>query len=506
MSTLTSSYNSDSRRRFWLAALVLSVFFTYSFAGVLYTLLRSWYFNAAYSHGFLVLIISIYLIWNRKEKLALLPVSPNLFAGAPLLLFSLISYLIGDLGGILALQELALIIAFTAIVLLTLGTDFLKNLLFPILYLLFMLTSWDLLTERLHEPFQHISAVIGTELMQFLGVPAYRESVFIELPNITLEVARVCSGVNYLVAVAAIGVPLAYIALNSWKRRVILVVYGLIMAVIANGVRVALIGTLAYYNLSGDLHGPLHTLHAMFVAVAGYVFLFIGVWFLSDRHKEDDSIVNGQVETSIGTTASKPYAKVPYIFAVVTLFIFGSIINFNSPMPTPLERPLSSYYSYVPEWSILHNKGAVAPIKLPGVDAVLLRTFQNESKVKVHLYAGYYEYQVQGKELISYKLNKLHDGASRVLLKSNSDGKKFEVNRAVTETPEGSSTIYFWYETNGTVIASRLMSKVYSSWHSFVDKHTEGALVVVTIDRASGNALEREESAKEFIESVAGRL
>ena len=109
------------------------------------------------------------------------------------------------------------------------------------------------------------------------GYPVYRDGTFIYLPNQTLEVAQVCSGVNYLVAIAAVGIPLAYLSRSTVARRTALVLFGVIVAVIANGVRVALIGFTAYHGLvTGDLHGPGHVFHGMFVAVAGYVALFLG--------------------------------------------------------------------------------------------------------------------------------------------------------------------------------------------------------------------------------------
>ena len=49
----------------------------------------------------------------------------------------------------------------------------------------------------------------------------------------TIEVARACSGVNYLVAVLALGLPLAYLYLRSWWRRVVLIVAALLIAALS---------------------------------------------------------------------------------------------------------------------------------------------------------------------------------------------------------------------------------------------------------------------------------
>ena len=83
-----------------------------------------------------------------------------------------------------------------------------------------------------------------------------------------IEVARACSGVNYLVAVLALGLPLAYLYLRSWWRRGVLIASALLIAAAANSLRVALIGVLVYYDLGAPLHGPAHVLHGLFVSAS----------------------------------------------------------------------------------------------------------------------------------------------------------------------------------------------------------------------------------------------
>ena len=92
-------------------------------------------------------------------------------------------------------------------------------------YLLLMVPLWDGFTEPLHlalpEPVgQHRRARSSRPSAS----PRYRDGDFITLPTLTLEVARACSGVNYLVAVLALGLPLSYLYLRSPWRRVVLIV------------------------------------------------------------------------------------------------------------------------------------------------------------------------------------------------------------------------------------------------------------------------------------------
>ena len=56
----------------WLLVGVLLVLY----AHVLRSLVLQWYNDADYSHGFLVPVLSAYLIWQRRDKLRLIPRQP----------------------------------------------------------------------------------------------------------------------------------------------------------------------------------------------------------------------------------------------------------------------------------------------------------------------------------------------------------------------------------------------------------------------------------------------
>ena len=120
---------------------------------------------------------------------------------------------------------------------------------FALAYLVLMVPFWEGLTEPLHLPFQQLSANLGIRMLHVVGIPSYREGLYLFLPNVTLEVARACSGVNYLVAILALGLPLGYLYLPTVWRRVLLLAMAIGVAAISNSLRVALIGVLSYLEI-----------------------------------------------------------------------------------------------------------------------------------------------------------------------------------------------------------------------------------------------------------------
>ncbi len=298
--------------------------FLVCYAGVIIKLFSVWHTSYIYSYGLLVPFISLYLLLLNKECLKSIKKSPNLIFGAAVLLFSIIILVLGWSTHILSLQAFSLVLSIAGLTLLFFGLKTLTAVWFPIAYLLLMVPFWDRLTEPLNNPLQHFSAVIGTGILNVIGIPVYRSSVFIELPNITLEVARVCSGVNNLIAVVAIAIPLAYLTIQKWTKRILLVGVGVIIAILANSLRVGFIGILAYYGSAGDFHGPYHLLQSMSVSLVGFFGLFIATWILSDKRRISKASPN---KTSINPDEKHDQALIAFITRSTPLLIAtGAII------------------------------------------------------------------------------------------------------------------------------------------------------------------------------------
>ncbi|MBX3330253.1 MAG: exosortase/archaeosortase family protein [Nitrospira sp.] len=262
---------------------ILAGTFLFCYWEVVSALVNQWIANDVYSYAFLIPVISCYMIWLQRERLSAL-----FLAGAPVLGWFVLSsglaaLLMGWAGHLLLVQELSLLLTLSGLVLLFWGVQAFRLLRVPIGYLLFMIPVWGFITDPIQMPARLFSAKVAAAMLQGMGLTLYLHDIYIELPNITLVVAPECSGVNYLFAVAAIGVPIAFFYLKGWKHRLTLLVSALAIAMVANGLRIALIGIVANFQLSTDSHGPLHILQGLFVSVVGYAGIFAVLWLLRRR-------------------------------------------------------------------------------------------------------------------------------------------------------------------------------------------------------------------------------
>lgn len=476
----------------WAAGAAASSFLL-AYAGVLGTLVTQWRGNNEFSHGFLVPFMSLYLLWARRDRLASAGIVPDGALGWPLTALGLAMLVLGQVGGVAALASVSLLVTLTGGVLVAFGRQVLRVAAFPIAFLIFMIPVWSVLTERLHVPFQLLAANGAVALLDLAGIPAHRQGVLIELPNVTLEVARVCSGINYLIAVLAVGVLVACLYLPGWWRRAAVVGFALAVGALSNSVRVALIGALAYQGFEGPLHGPGHFLQAMSVSAAGYLAIFAGLWALAPRG-------SGRREASIGPAASvlprtptRTLRVRPMLVLSAALLLVAGYLGLGSARA--VASSLDGFPAILGDWrTAAAESGALVRFRSEAPDAALARLYRRGVGDVVSLYVAHYDRQVQGREVVSYRTDLLHEGAEVIRL-SVAQGPAFDVNRFMLEADGERYAGVFWYVVAGEPTASRLAVKVRTVWAALRHRRADGALVVVTT-RVSGEGETRAAAAR----------
>jgi exosortase len=99
-------------------------------------------------------------------------------------------------------------------------------------------------------PLQLVASQIAEASLMTVGVPVYREGNVLLLPSAALEVAEACSGLRSLVSLGALSVLLAWATESRTPARVVIVAAAVPVAVLMNGLRVALTG------LASEAWGP----------------------------------------------------------------------------------------------------------------------------------------------------------------------------------------------------------------------------------------------------------
>lgn len=446
-------------------------------------LLDLWSGRDDYSHGYLVPLISGYLAWTRREVLLKVPLEPARCMGALVLGISGLAVLLAQLGGLITPGGVALMGMILGVVLLVTGVKWTKHLLVPIGYLGFCVPILDFVIEPLHWPFQLLTAEMSTKALQGLGVPAFLEGNLIVIPEVTMEVATQCSGASLLIAVAAIGVPLAFLNLRLWWTRVGLLVFGLAVAVVANWARVIVIGL--YAHLGGkEFHGPMHIFQGLSVAWIGFIALFVGLWAFG--RIEDWRIVAMRATPSGPGWAAyrlseglRTQVRRAAWIGVLILVGLAAVMYSTAPISTSLRQDFSYFPNQIGPWRGERIGSDRAFVRVQGAAAELVREYVTmPGREKVQLYVAYVERQGQGKEIINDQTSHLHQQLSHV---SIGDTGSEVVNLGRVDLKHESREVVFWYEDNGQVNTDRRLAKLSMLLNGLLHRRTNGALVVISL-------------------------
>jgi len=472
---------------------------------VIALMIGTWSTNTLYSYGFAVPFIAAYVFWIKSHELRIPPASPDYGLGIPVTLTGVALLAVGQIGALVTLQQISLIVTLTGLLLLLLGREIIRLQWFAVAYLLLMIPIWTIPISHLQDPSRLLSAKIAANLLQITGLPVFRVETNIVLPSHTLTVLRECSGVNQLIALAAMVLPAAYLWLDTNARRMTIVLFAVAISYLSNGVRIALVGWLAVKGLGdGNLNGPAHILQGLAVSAFGY--LAIGACFslLSARKAGGGSQPPAGAYTF---TAVPSIGRRFWLDAAILLVMVGvgAARLAATPKDIGLKQDLRSLESRIADWT-LDSGSKTTSVSFPGIDDdlvdvgsyptvqgerrfesaddELVRVYRNASADRVDLYIGYYHRQEDGKELTGEASTALAAASSDVTLTTESG--PVGIREIVRTKAAGRRGVLFWYEVNGRIVSDSYHLKGYTILDAITRRRTNGAVVMVAWSGAAG--------------------
>jgi len=255
-----------------LAALLLS--FVILYRGVIAKLVNDWWIDDNYSHGFLIVPLALFFIWERRAKLAAARPGGS-WAGLALVLCSIAVLTAGVLGSELFLTRVSMLGTIAGIVLFMFGWELLRKLAFPILFLLLMIPIPAIIFNQVAFPLQLLASRFGEFALVAAGIPVLREGNVIQLANTSLEVAEACSGIRSLISLLTLGIVYGYFTdARIWMRGA-LALATIPVAIVANGIRVAGTGVAAHYYGAEAAQGFFHSFSGWLIFILAFAMLFV---------------------------------------------------------------------------------------------------------------------------------------------------------------------------------------------------------------------------------------
>ncbi len=234
--------------------------------------------DSYYSHGFLIPVIAIFLIWQKKERLMQIPIK-SFGGGFYIFLGGLFLQIISAWWSISFTSGFSFLIVLIGLVLYFFGKKITKEILFPLGFLVFMIPLPLVVIAKINLKMKLFSAHWATLfLSKIMDLVAVRSGSYIKMAHCSLSVDDPCSGLKSLISLLALGAMFAYLIKTSRLKKLIIFLSSVPMALIANAIRVIFLCLVSeIYGTKIAMAGFFHNLSGLLV----FVVAFIGMMFIS---------------------------------------------------------------------------------------------------------------------------------------------------------------------------------------------------------------------------------
>jgi exosortase A len=243
------------------------IFLTLSLACFIYTYHQTflWLYerytnpDSHYSHGFLIPVISGYLIWKKKDQLQNI-VSSNSRIGLVLIALALLIHIASIWTHIFFTSGFSIFLFFVGLSLYLFGPEFTKRISFPLGFLIFMFPLPMGAIGAFSFPLKLMVSNLAASFLNLFGLPIFREGAVVQLAKTTLTIDDPCSGIRSLISLLALGGLIAYISKTSILKKGVLFVAAIPIAIFTNVLRVCAL-ILAAHWWGGNWAMPEHWFH-----------------------------------------------------------------------------------------------------------------------------------------------------------------------------------------------------------------------------------------------------
>ena len=453
-----------------------------------------WSRSDTFAHAFLVPPIVAWLIWRRRAALAARVPSPQAWLLAPMAAAGVL-WLLGDLGGVNAAAQFALVALLVTAVLAVIGLDASRPIWFALGFLFFMVPFGEFMLPQL----MSWTADFTVAALRLSGVPVYRDGLQFVIPSGSWSVVEACSGVRYLIASVMVGALYAHLNYRSTRRRLAFVAVSLAVPIVANWLRAYLIVMIGHLSDNKLAAGVDHLIYGwLFFGVVMFAMFVIGArWIEAPAAQVADASTPARPRPS---NAWWPVAALALVMLALPPWAARSVDTASDGGPVALAVPPAAA-----GWQTKEPTGRALTPSFKLASSTLDQTYAVDSR-EVALHIAYYRHQDARRKLVSSEnLLFANDDRQPVWVAAaagqrdlaRTNGQAFTVRTtrlrsAVNASNSiGDSSRVAWqvYWVNGKLTASDARAKAYAAFDKLSGRGDDGAAIVVsTEDDRKGSA------------------
>lgn len=468
----------------------LAIFF---YAPVMRPLVVEWYEHENFSYGFLIPVIFGYLVLQRRDELLQQRMAPALWGDA-LLIISIFVGLIGAALGEPFLSRLSLVTTFAALVSVMAGWKVFRLLAFPLAYLFLMVPPPYVIVKQVSYYLKMFDAIVSTAVLQLMDVPVYQDFYYLHLPNITLEIADVCSGIASLFAMVALGTIYIYFLPIRSGAKFSVMASVVIFPLVANLIRIILVAASVYYYGPIMLGAFFHHFTGTFTFLLSVgMLLTLGEWL---RRCYPIAVPPRRVLTP-GDVRIKFRDKLECVPILVAIAVLSGGLYVSHGITRPDMQGFHGELQ-IPKKLGEFNRASVNwldPYTDQQAERFLSRIYQKSGSPPIETFIGYRYTQHGIERLSSPKLFFPHGWEyaemSGIKMKESDGMRKIDAVWLLTKKNHLQRLVVFWYQLPDKTLSNDLLFRweVVRRW--LIHGRTDAAVVRLATDLNGSESVER---------------
>lgn len=435
-----------------------------------------WNSSETFAHGYIIVPISLVLIWLRRKSL--MEMAPQPYWPALLALLACgLAWLMADLGEVQVIKQYSFVAMLPIAAVVLLGRRISWAMAFPLFFVLLAVPFGEVFIA----PLIDFTADFTVLALQATGIPVLRDGSSFSIPSGNWSVVEACSGVRYLISSFTLGCLYAYLTYRSFKRQLAFVVLSIIVPIIANGMRAYMIVMIGHLSGMQLAVGVDHIIYGwLFFGLVMFIMFWIGSFW---RENKDDAATESE---RIQAAADAPPAATGKILSAAVAVVvcigiwpaYASYINRANFNPAPVQ--LAALHL---DWQDAPSFTTWRPVFLPA-NTELDRAYQHDGHT-VNLLLKYYRNQSRDSALIS-SVNIMVRDLDESWVKTNFSVREETVaNRQLTvrETqlkgPSGPMVVWHWYWLANRFTANNYVGKILQTREKMLMAGDDGASILV---------------------------
>ena len=501
----TSSIKNYASPHLTLLAIAAVLVSIATFSQALMELVNRWTNQEEYSHGFLIPVVTLFLLWSRRDALRASIGQPSIL-GPVLIVLSLAMHVVGELSAIWILSQVGFVLSLMGLVLAIGGYSLFRVCFIPIAYLLFAIPLPYFIDAVLTLKLQLISSQLGVFVIQLFQIPVFLDGNIIDMGTYKLQVVEACSGLRYLYPLLSLSFLAAYLFNGPLWQRIVIFLSSIPIAIGMNGFRIGVVGFLVDRWGPRMAEGALHFFEGWVIFLACSILLAIEMYLLariSGRQFFDIFHMPSVKPVSAIKKTTTLSRQVPLVTTLFLLCVGGFAVFSVSGRSEviPDRTRFVAFPTHLADWQGRVSSLDLSTEQFLKVDDYILADYSKPGGSPVNLYVAYYASQRKNESPHSPIVCLPGGGWLITSLERRNLGKvgdDYPYNRVIIQNGESRDLVYYWFDERGRPVADEYWAKWYLLADSLVKNRTDGALIRLTTHVGAG---ETEQIADERLQS-----